>query len=63
MDATVVATPVVAGQVVESGELLAVLEAMKMELEVRASRAGTVAELLVAEGDAVTAGQPLVTLS
>ena len=49
------------GQKVEVGDLLFVLEAMKMEYEVFAERAGTVAEVKVQKGDAVTVGQPLVT--
>jgi oxaloacetate decarboxylase alpha subunit len=40
-----------------------VLEAMKMETEVRASSAGTVAQVLVKEGDAVQVGTPLLSLS
>ncbi|QJY45413.1 acetyl/propionyl/methylcrotonyl-CoA carboxylase subunit alpha [Pseudonocardia broussonetiae] len=60
MDATVVAVAVVAGQEVGVGEVLAVLEAMKMEIEVRSDVAGTVQEVLVAPGDPVAAGKPLV---
>ena len=40
-----------------------VLEAMKMETEVRASESGTVSELLVKEGDAVQVGQALLRLN
>jgi biotin carboxyl carrier protein len=39
-----------------------VLEAMKMENELRAPRAGTVTEVRAAEGTAVEAGQELVSL-
>lgn len=63
MDATVVLVPVTRGQPVAAGEVLAVLEAMKMEIEVRAGVAGTVAEVLVAVGDPVSAGAPLVVLT
>jgi oxaloacetate decarboxylase alpha subunit len=49
------------GQKVEVGDLLFVLEAMKMEYEVFAERSGTIAEVKVQKGDAVTVGQPLVT--
>jgi oxaloacetate decarboxylase alpha subunit len=49
------------GQKVEEGDLLFVLEAMKMEYEVFAERSGTIAEVKVQKGDAVTVGQPLVT--
>ena len=50
------------GDVVTKGDLLVVLEAMKMETEIRASQAGTVSEIHVREGDAVNAGDALVTL-
>ncbi|MDJ0805504.1 MAG: sodium-extruding oxaloacetate decarboxylase subunit alpha [Gammaproteobacteria bacterium] len=51
------------GQQVSAGDVVMVLEAMKMETEVRASGAGVVAEILVKEGDAVQVGTPLVSLS
>ncbi|MBI5485292.1 MAG: sodium-extruding oxaloacetate decarboxylase subunit alpha [Deltaproteobacteria bacterium] len=51
----------VPGQKVEVGDLLFVLEAMKMEYEVFAERSGTIAEVLVQKGDAVLVDQPLVT--
>ena len=63
MDATVVTVPVVAGQPVAAGDVLAVLEAMKMEIEVRSDVTGTVAEVLVAPGDPIGAGKPLVRLT
>jgi methylmalonyl-CoA carboxyltransferase small subunit len=51
------------GQEVASGDVVAVLEAMKMETEITASVGGTVAEILVAPGDAVAGGQVLVRLA
>jgi oxaloacetate decarboxylase alpha subunit len=51
------------GQSVQSGEVLAVLEAMKMEVEVRAPRAGTVAAIAIRQGDAVEVGRTLVELT
>ncbi len=50
------------GQVVKEGDILVILEAMKMETEVRAAHAGTVDAILVKEGDAVTVGDGLLTL-
>ncbi|MFD1158245.1 acetyl/propionyl/methylcrotonyl-CoA carboxylase subunit alpha [Roseovarius aestuarii] len=50
------------GQRVVQGDRLAVLEAMKMEHSLLAARDGIVAEVLVAEGDQVTAGAALVRL-
>ena len=51
------------GDTVAEGQVVIVLEAMKMETDVSAPRAGTVAAVHVAEGDAVTVGQPLFDLS
>ena len=48
---------------VEAGRGLVVLEAMKMENEIRAPRAGTVSEVSCVEGDTVESGQTLVTLA
>jgi oxaloacetate decarboxylase alpha subunit len=51
------------GEVVEEGDVLLILEAMKMETEVRAARGGVVQDLHVKEGDAVTVGSPLLSLA
>ncbi|MEF1336403.1 biotin/lipoyl-containing protein, partial [Vibrio rotiferianus] len=45
------------------GDVLLILEAMKMETEVRAARGGIVQELIVKDGDAVTVGSPLLSLT
>jgi methylmalonyl-CoA carboxyltransferase 1.3S subunit len=45
------------GQTIESGDLLFVLEAMKMETEVTAPIGGKVAEVKVNQGDSVKSGQ------
>ncbi|MFC1234620.1 sodium-extruding oxaloacetate decarboxylase subunit alpha [Vibrio sp. F74] len=51
------------GAQVADGEVLLILEAMKMETEIRATKAGTVAEINVKEGDAVMVGSPLLSLA
>ena len=63
MPSNVLATHVAAGDKVEEGQLLMVLEAMKMEHRITAPMAGTVAELRVAEGDQVANGELLIVLS
>jgi oxaloacetate decarboxylase alpha subunit len=52
-----------AGAQVAEGDVLLILEAMKMETEVRAARGGVVQDLHVKEGDSVTVGAPLLSLS
>ena len=52
-----------AGQAVEKGQALVVVEAMKMELTLRAPRDGTVAEILVRPGDQIADGTLLLTLA
>ncbi|WP_261903145.1 sodium-extruding oxaloacetate decarboxylase subunit alpha [Vibrio fortis] len=51
------------GAQVAEGDVLLILEAMKMETEVRAARGGIVQELNVKEGDAVSVGAPLLSLA
>ena len=51
------------GQAIEAGEVVVVLEAMKMETEISAPHAGTVSGVLVSTGEAVTGGQVLVQLA
>ena len=51
------------GQMVQEGDLVVILEAMKMETEIRAFRAGTVATVDVKVGDAVVVGHPLLSIA
>jgi acetyl-CoA/propionyl-CoA carboxylase biotin carboxyl carrier protein len=62
MQGTIVKIAVAAGDMVAAGDLVAVIEAMKMENPVVAHRDGTVAELPVSVGDAVSSGAILATL-
>ncbi|TCP56180.1 biotin carboxyl carrier protein /biotin carboxylase [Tamaricihabitans halophyticus] len=62
MQGTIVKVAVEDGQQVEAGELIVVLEAMKMENPVTAHKAGTVTGLSVGVGDPVTQGIPLCEL-
>jgi acetyl-CoA carboxylase biotin carboxyl carrier protein len=50
------------GQKVAEGDTLVLIESMKMEIPVIAETAGTVASILVAEGDGIIEGQSVVTL-
>ncbi len=51
------------GQKVEAGEGLMVVEAMKMQNEIRSPKSGIVERIVVAEGQAVNAGEPLVIVA
>jgi propionyl-CoA carboxylase alpha chain len=62
MPGTVVRVEVEAGASVETGEVLVVLEAMKMEHAVRAPQGGVVAEVKVAAGDTVDQGTLLAVV-
>ena len=50
-------------QQINEGDTLVVLEAMKMETEIKAARSGTVVNVSVKEGDSVTVGQALLSLA
>lgn len=54
---------VAVGEHVQQDDVIVILEAMKMETEVRANQAGVVASVSVKQGDAVTVGDTLITLS
>jgi oxaloacetate decarboxylase alpha subunit len=51
------------GQAVKTGEVIIILEAMKMETEIRAQQDGVVTQLAVKQGDSVTVGSTLLSLA
>lgn len=63
MPGTILDVKVSNGASVNSGDVLCILEAMKMENEIVAPQAGTVASVFVSKGDSVEAGQVIVTLN
>ncbi|MGO2153476.1 MAG: acetyl/propionyl/methylcrotonyl-CoA carboxylase subunit alpha [Brevibacterium aurantiacum] len=60
MQGTIVSVSVAAGDTVEAGDTLAVIEAMKMEQPLKAGHSGTVSEVLVDTGVAVRSGEPII---
>jgi acetyl-CoA/propionyl-CoA carboxylase, biotin carboxylase, biotin carboxyl carrier protein len=62
MQGTVLRVEVREGEPVESGRVLVIVEAMKMENEIAADRRGIVADVRVAPGDAVRSGQVLLSV-
>ena len=50
------------GATVEEGALVCIIEAMKMENEITAHKAGVIAELPIKEGEPITAGAPLAVI-
>jgi acetyl-CoA/propionyl-CoA carboxylase biotin carboxyl carrier protein len=62
MQGTVLSVAVANGDAVETGQVLCIVEAMKMENEVRAPHGGVVAELSVVAGEPVGAGQVICVL-
>ncbi len=63
MPGTVLRILVKEGQEVQAGDVLMVVEAMKMENEVKAHSAGTVKEIMVTEGKSVQTGDPLIIIA
>jgi oxaloacetate decarboxylase alpha subunit len=51
------------GDTVEEGDVLIILEAMKMETEVRASKAGTIGEIFIKVGDTVAVDDEMLTIA
>lgn len=62
MQGTILEVRVEPGDTVETGDVVCVLEAMKMENDVVATRGGTVTDVLITEGDSVDMDQTLIVL-
>lgn len=62
MAGTINTVKVSVGQTVKKGEVLCVLEAMKLENDIVCPCDGTVTSVLVSKGQAVTSGQKIVTI-
>jgi acetyl-CoA/propionyl-CoA carboxylase, biotin carboxylase, biotin carboxyl carrier protein len=63
MQGTVLAVEVGEGDEVEAGQVLCIVEAMKMENEIRAHRHGRVGDLSIAPGDAIKTGQVICVVA
>ena len=63
MPGTILKVNVSAGQAVKAGDVLCVLEAMKMENDIKAPRDGQIAQVVAAKGSTVDTGAVLVVLA
>lgn len=63
MPGTILDIKVAVGAAVKEGDLVAVLEAMKMENEIFAPCGGTVGQIIAAKGASVNTGDPILTIS
>lgn len=62
MPGTIVSVNVTDGQQVKQGDVIAILEAMKMENEIMAPKAGTITSVCVSKGESVVSGTVIVTI-
>jgi len=62
MPGTIIKVCVNAGQAVKAGDVLVVLEAMKMENDITAPKDGTVTQVVTSKGASVSSGDPLVVI-
>ena len=63
MPGTILKVHVSQGQAVKSGDVLCVLEAMKMENDITAPKDGTVSQVVTSKGASVSTGDPLVVIA
>ena len=62
MPGTILKVNVTQGQAVKEGDVLCVLEAMKMENDIIAPKSGTVTQVVTSKGASVSSGDPLVVI-
>jgi biotin carboxyl carrier protein len=62
MPGKIVSIKVSKGQQVNQGDVVLILEAMKMEQEIKSTISGTVSDIAVSEGETVRKEQPLIVL-
>jgi acetyl-CoA/propionyl-CoA carboxylase biotin carboxyl carrier protein len=62
MQGTILQVLVEAGQDIAAGQTVCILEAMKMENHIVATREGIVTEVRISKGDVVDAGQPIAVV-
>ena len=62
MPGTILKVNVQQGQAVKAGDVLCVLEAMKMENDITAPKNGTITQVVTAKGASVSTGDPLVVI-
>jgi len=61
MAGTIFKIEVKVGDEIDFGDVVAILESMKMEINIEADGAGVVEKILVAEGDTVNSGTPILS--
>ena len=62
MPGTILKVNVAQGQAVKEGDVLCVLEAMKMENDIIAPKSGTITQVVTSKGASVSSGDPLVVI-
>ena len=62
MEGKVLEVCVKSGDSVKAGQKVVIIESMKMEVEISASKDGVVGEVLVSKGDQLTDGQSVITI-